>query len=100
LFSFEIFGHDGKLQVDGLGGSYGVERLTHYRMLPEMGPPETTIWEYPFEDRSWGSEFDAFVCAIEQGAAPPNSLQDAKAALEIVQQVYRLNRDRTAAARS
>lgn len=100
LFSFEIFGHDGKLQVDGLGGSYGVERLTHYRMLPEMGPPETTIWEYPLEDRSWRLEFDAFVRAIEQGAPPPASLQDAKAALEIVEQVYRMNRDRTTAARS
>ena len=33
--------------IDGLGGSYGVERLAHYKMLPEMGPPETTIWEYP-----------------------------------------------------
>ena len=43
LFSFEIYGRDGKLQIDGLGGSYGVERLTCYRMLPEMGPPETTI---------------------------------------------------------
>ena len=36
-FSFEIFGRDGKLQIDGLGGSYGAERLTHYRMLPELG---------------------------------------------------------------
>ena len=42
LFSFEIYGRDGKLQIDGLGGSYGVERLTFYQMLPEMGPPETT----------------------------------------------------------
>jgi len=99
LFSFEIFGHDGKLQIDGLGGSYGVERLTYYRMLPEMGPPETTIWEYPFEDRSWRLEFDAFVRAIEQGAPPPASLRDAKAALDIVQQVYRMNQERTAAAR-
>jgi hypothetical protein len=32
----------GKLQIDGLGGSYGVERLTFYKMLPQMGPPETT----------------------------------------------------------
>ena len=40
-FSFEIYGQCGKLQVDGLGGSYGSERLTWYRMLPEMGPPET-----------------------------------------------------------
>ena len=55
LFCFEIFGRDGKLQIDGLGGSYGVERLTFYRMLPQMGPPETTIWEYPGEDLSWPS---------------------------------------------
>ena len=40
----------GKLHIEGLGGSYGVERLTYYRMLPEMGPPETTIWEYPRGD--------------------------------------------------
>ena len=43
LFSLEIYGRDGKLAIDGLGGSYGVERLAYYRMLPEMGPPETTI---------------------------------------------------------
>ena len=47
LFSFEIYGRDGKLHIEGLGGSYGVERLAHYQMLPEMGPPDTTIHEYP-----------------------------------------------------
>jgi predicted dehydrogenase len=51
LFSLEIYGRDGKLAIDGLGGSYGVERLTWYRMLPEMGPPDTTAWEYPRGDR-------------------------------------------------
>jgi predicted dehydrogenase len=30
LFSFEIFGRGGKLHAEGLGGSYGVERLTLY----------------------------------------------------------------------
>ena len=40
-FSFELYGRSGKLQVDGLGGSYGIERLTWDKMLPEMGPPET-----------------------------------------------------------
>ena len=52
-FSFEIYGRNGKLHIDGLGGSYGVERLAHYAMLKEMGPPETTIWEYPMADNSW-----------------------------------------------
>ena len=52
-FSFEITGRDGKLTIDGLGGSYGNERLTFHKMLPQMGPPETTIWEYPSSDSSW-----------------------------------------------
>ena len=30
MFCMEIYGKHGKLQVDGLGGSYGVEKLTHY----------------------------------------------------------------------
>ena len=70
LFCFEIFGRNGKLQIDGLGGSYGVERLSLYRMLPQMGPPETTIWEYPGEDTSWRDEYaHLLMCIREQPAA-------------------------------
>ena len=29
-------------------------------MLPEMGPPETTIWEYPMPDNSWDVEMAEF----------------------------------------
>jgi hypothetical protein len=53
LFSMEIYGRDGKLEISGLGGSYGVERVTFYRMTAEMGPPEATTWEYPMADDSW-----------------------------------------------
>ena len=89
LFSLEIFGERGKLQVDGLGGSYGTERLTWYRMPAEMGPPETTAWEFPGEDRSWRDEFDDFVAGIERGEVAEGSLADARAALEVVAAVYR-----------
>jgi predicted dehydrogenase len=89
LFCFEVFGRDGKLQIDGLGGSYGVERLSFYRMLPQMGPPETTIWEYPGEDPSWRQEFAHFVECALHGRSPSGSLEDARAALEVVGQVYR-----------
>ena len=41
------------------------ERLTFYRMLPQMGPPETTVFEYPGEDQSWDAEFADFVAAVE-----------------------------------
>ena len=88
LFCFEIFGRDGKLQIDGLGGSYGLERLTYYRMLPEMGPPETTIWEYPFPDRSWDLEFEDFSRAVAEKRRPCGDIYDAKANLDIVKAIY------------
>jgi predicted dehydrogenase len=91
LFSLEIFGVRGKLQVDGLGGSYGIERLTWYRMLPEMGPPETATWEFPGEDHSWHAEFADFVTSIERGAVREGSLEDARAALDVVAAVYKQN---------
>jgi predicted dehydrogenase len=89
LFSFEIFGRDAKLQIDGLGGSYGTERLTYYKMLPEMGPPETSAWEYPREDRSWHAEVEHWFGCIEAGTRPSGTVEDAVAALEIVEQLYK-----------
>ena len=88
LFSLEIYGRNAKLHVEGLGGSYGVERLAYYRMLPEMGPPETTIWEYPMADTSWQLEFAEFLDDIELGRKPSASLEDAHAALRVVEAIY------------
>jgi predicted dehydrogenase len=88
IFCWELMGRDGKLQIDGLGGSYGVERLTFYRMLPRMGPPETTIWEYPMEDNSWTSEMEDFIEDVRTQREPSASLRDAIAALRIVGRVY------------
>ena len=79
----------GKLEISGLGGSYGVERLTLYRMKPEMGPPETTSWEYPGADRSWELEFAAFEADIRLKRPPAPGLRDAWAALRIVDAIYR-----------
>ena len=92
MFSFEIYGRDGKLQVDGLGGSYGVERLSHYQMRPEMGPPETTIWEYPGEDTSFKLELSSFVDSITGGVRHGPGLGDALKALEIVESIYRTSK--------
>jgi len=88
-FSFEIFGRDGKLVIDGLGGSYGQERLTFYRMLPQMGPPETTTFEYPGQDQSWDTEFADFVSAVGENRRPCGDIADAVANLAIVEDIYR-----------
>ena len=87
-FCFELYGHNGKLQVDGLGGSYGVERLTWYKMLPQMGPPETVSWEYPMRDNSWQVEMSQFRQDIELGRQPQPGLTDAVAVLQIVENLY------------
>ncbi len=88
-FSFEIFGRGGKLVIDGLGGSYGQERLTFYRMLPQMGPPETTTFEFPGRDQSWDTEFADFVSAVSENRPPCGDIADAVANLTIVDDIYR-----------
>jgi len=89
LFSFEIFGRVGKIDINGLGGSYGVERLTYYQMLPQMGLPETTVWEFPTADDSWETETAEFLEDIRLQRRPAAGLSDAVAALEIVEKIYR-----------
>jgi len=88
LFSLEIYGRDAKLHIEGLGGSYGVERLAFYKMLPQMGPPETTVWEYPGADTSWSAEFAEFLEDIRLERVPAAGLADARAALAVVGKIY------------
>lgn len=89
LFSLEIYGREAKLHVEGLGGSYGVERLSLYKMLPEMGPPDTTIWEFPRGDNSWALEFAEFLEDIRLKRTPLANLDDARAALLVVEKIYK-----------
>ena len=89
LFSLELYGRDAKIAVDGLGGSYGTERCTYYKMLPQMGPPETTVWDFPGADQSWALELAAFEEDIRTGRAPSPGLHAGIRTLEIVEQIYR-----------
>ena len=89
LFSMEIYGKLGKLDLSGLGGSYGVEKITWYRMLPGMGPPETISWEYPMDDDSWAVEMAEFFEDIRLNREPSASLRDAHAALKVVESIYK-----------
>jgi predicted dehydrogenase len=88
LFSMEIYGKKGKLDISGLGGSYGVERITHFHMLPEMGPPETCSWEYPMADNSWETEMNEFYDDISYDRLPTAGLVDAYEALKVIKKVY------------
>lgn len=88
-FCFEIYGKKGKLQIDGLGGSYGPEKLTLYSMTDEMLPPQSTTWEFPKDD-SWQKEIDDFIWYIENDfPILSGNLYDALRVLKIVDKVYK-----------
>jgi predicted dehydrogenase len=92
LFSFEICCRMGKLEITGLGGSYGLERLIYYQMLSEMGPPPTVIYEYPMADDSWRVELSEFTEDIRMQRTPQPGITDAQAALRISEQLYEAGR--------
>ncbi len=88
LFSFEIALERAKLEIEGLGGSYGTERLTVHEMLPELGPPVTRAWEWPRPDESWAREVDDVLGALDGQPTVGASIDDGIAALAIVKEAY------------
>lgn len=87
-FSFEVYGRDGYVKLDGLGGSYGQETLTVGRRRPESGPPEEKHFEHAGPDRSWEEDWSDFLDAIETGRPPAASGNDGLAVMRLVQAVY------------
>lgn len=88
LFSLEIYGKNGKIELTGLGGSYGVEKIKLYKMLPEMGPPETFSWEFPMLDNSWSVEIDSFIEDIINKKQSTPNLKDAYQVLKVIKEIY------------
>jgi predicted dehydrogenase len=88
MFSLEIYARHAKLHWEGLGGSYGPERLYHYAMRPEMGPPDAVIYEYAPDDKSWALEWQDFTRAVREKTRPCGDVEDALQALRIVDRVY------------
>jgi predicted dehydrogenase len=94
MFSVEIYCRTGKLQIDGLQGSYGKPSLTIYAMRPELGPPDTETIEFGGEDQSWALEWAHFRDAIHRGADQADllgALTSARYAWECVERAQQLN---------
>jgi len=89
LFSFEIFCKHGKLDINGLGGSYGEETLMYYKMRPEFGVPDKFVYTWPDKDISWELEFRNLVDAIKGKSELSGTLQDAYASMKIIFDIYK-----------
>ncbi len=69
LFSFEIFGKEGYIEVKGLGGSYGVEQIVLGKRSFVEPFREEKI-EFRGEDKSWFEEWKEFTTAIKENREP------------------------------
>ena len=88
IFSLDIFGTDGYLLLNGLGGYYGVETLTVAKRRPESGPPDQTHLEFAGEDPSWNREWDHFIECLSTDKLPIGNAFDGLAAMEMVHHLY------------
>lgn len=86
-FIFEIFGQDGYIIIEGLGGGYGTEKLTiGKRAFNEPFKDETT--EFRGGDISWLEEWKEFMKAIAEKREPIGNGYDGLEALKLVNAVY------------
>jgi len=93
MFSLEVYGKTGKLEISGLGRSYGVETLTLHKMLPEMGPPVSETWSFPGPDGSWALEMQQFIEDLQTGTRNSDNLDSSLEVLRVIGEVYlRTNR--------
>lgn len=93
IFVFEIMLKTAKLQINGLGRSYGPEILTIYKMKPEMGPPE--VIEYDLtetEDLSWQRETEEFFNRIKAKNYSGKGIEDARYVLSTIDTIYKQNK--------
>jgi predicted dehydrogenase len=90
VFSLEIYCVTAKLQVDGLVGSYGPQRLRIYRMGPQLGPPALEEINYPDVDHTWRAEWEHFAEAVvaDDDRVLLGDLRSARDAWEQVEAAY------------
>ncbi len=88
LFSFEVFGTEGYVVVEGLGGNYGPCTLRCGTRLVTGGAPEETRQEFDGSESSWAQEWQEFASAIAEKRQPLGSGHDALRAAEMVHGAY------------
>lgn len=95
IFSFELFGTDGYLLINGLGGSYGAETLEWGRRRSEGGVPEIENFEFEQNDASWEKEWKDFKNALNGDRPPSGSGLDGLKANLVVEALYKSSETNT-----
>ncbi len=86
-FQFEIYCEDGYVSVNGLGASYGTQKLTVGKK-DYTAPFAHETTEFRGGDKSWKAEWDEFLDAIEKNRTPIGNGEDGLACMKIAKMGY------------
>ena len=99
-FLFEVFGDKGYVSVSGLGGNYGVERLS-FGLRGKLGTrPQEQVFDFPEADQSLDHEWRDFLDCIRSGREPQSNGRDAWLTLKLAEAMYRAASNQAAAPNS
>lgn len=88
LFSLEIYGTEGYITVEGLGGSYGTEKaILGKRDFTK--PFGEVVVQFRGEDSSWVDEWKEFTSAMKEGREPLGSARDGHEAVKLAYTIYK-----------
>ena len=90
-FIFEIFCKYGKIEVSGLGKSYGNEKLTLYKMKKSMGIPQKKEIKFTTSqvNKSWETEINDFYKSIIKSKKCNPNLSDVYNNLKLINKIYK-----------
>lgn len=90
-FLFEIFCKYGKIEISGLGKSYGKEQLFFYKMSRNMGIPKKKVFSFSLKDinNTWKLELDDFYNSIKKLKKCTPGLEDVYQNLKIINKIYK-----------
>ena len=90
-FNLEIFCKFGKIDITGLGKSYGKEKLIVYKMSSRMGIPKKVekIYSNFDSNQSWKIEIDNFYKVINKSKLKYPNLLDVYENLKIIEDIYK-----------
>jgi predicted dehydrogenase len=87
-FTFEVFGTEGYIIVNGLGGSYGEETLIIGKRMLESGPPEEKKFIFPSDNSSYHLEWKNFMEGILDNSLIYADGRDGACAMQLISSAY------------
>lgn len=83
-FTWQAYGEEGAVEVNGLGGSYGEPELIVWRR--REGVPDKSVLPIPAED-SWAAEWNEFLTALDAGQRPAGDSHEAVEVMEVLDEL-------------